>query len=173
MLWKTLNIDQLAHETRICKDPLCQRPHHQILMDYHSTLNTWKSLDMKPCPHQNSKHGSTMILMPQPCMGVSPHQQDILAPSPRHHLTVPRFVAEPRPKDTIPKSHARPLRKTFPIWCQHMACQQLAVDVAHALLSGVSSHSHPLSLKYRSPAQSPPDPRTPGRAAVGVITDQP
>src|SRR5947208_11194643 len=75
MSWKTLNQEQLAHETWTCKDPLCRRPHHQIPTDYHSIPNTWMSLDMKPCPRRSSDRGSTTILMPQPCTAVNLCQQ--------------------------------------------------------------------------------------------------
>jgi hypothetical protein len=169
--WKTLNQDQLALEMWTCKDPLCRRPHHLTPMGYLSTPSTETSWDSKSYPTQSSPPGTVTIPTPQLCMEVSLRQQDTLALPPRHHPTAPRFVDEPQPKATTLQSHVKSPRKTFLMWRRHMACQQLAVDAAHALLSGVSSHSHPLSLKYRSPAQSPSDLRIPDRVAEGTHTD--
>jgi hypothetical protein len=171
MSWRTLNQELLALETWTCKDPLCRSPHHLTPTGYHSTPSTETPWDSKSCPCQSSEHGSAMILMPQPCMAANLRQQDIPDLSLLPLLTVPRFVAEPRLKATTLQLHVRSPRKTFPMWRQQMARQQLAVDAAHALLSGVSSHSHPLSLKHRSLAQSPSDPRTPDRVAEATRTD--
>jgi hypothetical protein len=170
--WKMLNQEQLAHETWTCKDPLCQRPYHLTLMGYLSTPSTETSWDSKPCPKQSLWPGAATIPTPQPCMEVSPRQQDILAPSPRHHPIAPRFIAEPRPKATTLQLHIRPPQKTFPMWCQQMAHQQLAEDTAHTLLSGVSNHLHPLSLKYRSSARSPLNAHTPDRVAEATHTNR-
>src|SRR5947208_11023829 len=127
--WTTLNQEQLALETWTCKDPMCPTPHHQESpTDYRSIPNTSTLRDSKPCPTQNSPPGVVTIHAPQPCMAVSLHQQDTPAPSPRHHLTAPRFVTEPRPKATTLQSHVKLPQKTFPMWCRHIACQQLAVN---------------------------------------------
>jgi hypothetical protein len=171
MSWKMLNTEQLAHETWTYKDPLCRRPHHLTPMGYLSTPSTETSRDLRPCPCRSSRHGSVTIPTPQPCMAVSLRLQETLAQSPLPHLTAPRFVAEPWPKATTLQSHVKSPQKTFPIWRWHMARQQLAVDAAHALLLGVSSHSHPLSLRCQSPAQSPSDPRIPDRVVEATHTD--
>jgi hypothetical protein len=171
--WKMLNQEQLAHKTWTCKDPLCRRSHHQIPMDYHSTLSMWKSLVIKPCPRQSSEHGSATIPTPQPCTAVSPHQQDIPALSPLPHLTVPRFVVGSRPKDDTLRSPTRSSQRRPQMWHQQMARQQLAIEAAHALLSGVSYHSHPLSLKCRSPAKNPPNPCIPDRAVEATHIGHP
>jgi hypothetical protein len=120
--WKTLNQEQLALEMWTCKDPLCQRPHHLTPMGYHSTPSTLTFQDLKSCHTPSLEDGSNTILTPQPCTVVSLRQQDILAPSPRHHLTAPHFIAEPWPKATTLQLHVRPPRKTFPMWHQQMAC---------------------------------------------------
>src|SRR5947208_1524129 len=175
--WEIRN--QEALETWTCKDPLCRVPHHhdrptyrqESLTVYPFTPSMGTSRDSKPCPTQNSPPGVVTIHAPQPCMAVSLRQQNTLVPSPRHHPTPPRFVAAPRPKATTLQSHVKLPRKTFPMWCQHMACQQLAVDAAHALLLGVSNPSHPLSPRCRSSAETPSDPRTPDRVAEDTRTD--
>jgi hypothetical protein len=149
--WKTLNQDQLALEMWTCKDPLCRRPHHQSPMDYCSIPSIIGPRTLKPCHQQSSEDGFVVIHLPRPCMAANPHQMDVLDQSLRHHPTVPHFVVGSPPKARTAPSHARPLRplpkKTPYTWHQQMACQQLAVDAAHALLSGVSSHLHPWSLK--------------------------
>ena len=175
--WEIRN--QEALETWTCKDPLCRTPHHQdrptyrqeSLTVYPFTQSMATSLDLKPCHTQNSPPGAVTIHAPQPCMAVSLRQQDTLVPSPRHHPTPPRFVAAPRPKATTPQLHVKLPRKTFPMWRQHMARQQLAVDAAHALLSGVSNPSRPLSLRCPISAETSPDPRTPDRVVEGTPTD--
>jgi hypothetical protein len=175
--WKMLNQEQLALETWTCKDPLCRTPHHQLpyhqesQTDYPFTQSIPTPRDSKLCPTQNLQPGTATIHAPQPCMAVNLRQQDTLAPFPRHHPIAPRFVAKPRPKAITLQSHVKLPQKTFLIWRRHMAHQQLAVDAAHALLLGVSSHSRPLSPKCRSPAPNPPNPRTPDRVAEGTHTD--
>jgi hypothetical protein len=177
--WTTLNQEQLALETWTCKDPLCRVPHHQDRLTYQQesltvypfTQSMSASQDSKPCPTQNSPPGVVTIHAPQPCMAVNPRQQDTLAPSPHHHPTQPRFVAAPRPKATILRSHVKLPRKTFPMWRQHMARQQLAVDAAHALLSGVFNPSHPLSPRCQTSAEILSDPRTPDRVVEDIPTD--
>jgi hypothetical protein len=170
--WTTLNQEQLALETWTCKDPMCRTPHHQESpTDYRSTPSMATPRDSKPCPMQNSPPGVVTIHAPQPCMAVSLRQQDTRDLSPRHHPTAPRFVAASRPKATTLQSHVKLPRKTFPMWRQHMARQQLAVDAAHALLSGVFNPLHPLSPRCQSPVQTLSDPRTPDRVAEGTRTD--
>ena len=175
--WEIRNLEALEMWT--CKDPLCRTPHHQdrptyrqeSLTVYPFTQSMATSLDLKPCHTQSSPPGVVTIHAPQPCMAVSLRQQDTLVPSPRHHPTPLRFVAAPRPKATTLQSHIKLPQKTFPMWRQHMARQQLAVDAAHALLSGVSNHSHPSPLKCRSPVKTLSDPCTPDRAAEGTPID--
>jgi hypothetical protein len=170
--WTTLNQEQLALETWTCKDPMCRTPHHQESpTDYRSTPSMATPRDSKPCPTQNSPPGVVTIHAPQPCMAVSLRQQDTRDLSPHHHPTAPRFVAASRPKATTLQSHVKLPRKTFPMWRQHMARQQLAVDAAHALLSGVFNPLHPLSPRCQSPVQTLSDPRTPDRVAEGTRTD--
>src|SRR5947208_2486736 len=170
--WTTLNQEQLALETWTCKDPMCRTPHHQeSLMDYRSIPSTLTPQDSKPCPVLNSWPGAATIPMPQLCMAVSPRQQNTLTPSPCHHQIAPRFVAAPRPKATTLQSHIKLPQKTFPMWRQHMARQQLAVDAAHALLLGVSNPSRPLSPRCRSSAETSSDPRTPDRVVEDTPTD--
>jgi hypothetical protein len=168
--WKTLNTDQLALEIWTCKDPLCRRPHHQSPTDYHSIPSIIGPHTWRPCLRQSSEDGFEVIHSPRPCMAANPLLVDTLNQSLRHHPIVPRFAnASPLKARTAP-SHARPLRPLLKR-TSYMWRQQVAVDTAHAILSGVSSHLHPFSLKYRSPAQSPPNPRIPDRVAEATHTD--
>jgi hypothetical protein len=146
---------QLAQEMWTCKDPLCRTPHHQIPTGYCSIPSTSAPQGMKSCHQESSAHGSAMTQTPCHCMGVSPRQQGTPDLSPRHHLTVPRFIVRSLPKGSTLSLHIRPLRK-LPAKGPQKSCHHLAEDAAHALLSGASCRSHPYSLKYRSPAQSPP-----------------
>jgi hypothetical protein len=173
--WKMLNTDQLALETWTCKDPLCQRPHHQSPMGYHSIPSTVGPHTLKPCHQQSSKGGFAVIHSPCPCMAASPLLVEGLNQSLCSHPIVPHFViGSPLKAHTAP-SHARPLwplpRKTPHMWRQQMAHQQLAVDAAHILLSGVSTHLHPLSLEHCSLAQSLSNPHIPDRVVEATHTD--
>jgi hypothetical protein len=173
--WMTLNQEQLALETWTCKDPLCRRPHHQSPMDYHSIPSIVGPCTWRPCPRQSSEDGSVVIHSPCPCMAASPLLVEGLDRSLYLYPTVPHFTDASPSKAHTALSHARPLRplpkRTSHTWRQQMARQQLAVDAAHAILSGVSSRLHPFSLKYRSPAQSPPNHRIPDRVAEATHTN--
>ena len=173
--WKTLNQEQLALETWTCKDPMCRTPHHQESpTDYRSTPSIVGPCTWRPCPQQSSEDGFVVIHSPCPCMAASPLLVEGLDQYLRHPPTVPRFVVGSPPKARTAPSHARPLQplpqKKPNKWRQHMARQQLAVEAALALLSGViSNHSHPLLLRGRSPNQS--DPRIPDRVVEATHTD--
>jgi hypothetical protein len=174
-----LNQEQLALETWTCKDPLCRAPHHQSPYHQESPMDSCSipgivgPRTLRPCPQPSSKDGFVAIHSPCPCMAASPLLVEGLDPYLRHPPTVPHFVVRSPPKARTAPSHAQPLRplpqKKPNMWRQHMAHQQLAVEAAHALLSGVSSHSHPSSLKCRSPNLS--DPCIPDRVVEGTHTD--
>jgi hypothetical protein len=151
---QTLTKKQLAQEIWICKNPLCHTPHHQTPTGYHSTPDTVTAQTTKSCHQQSSEHGSIMTLVPHQCTEVSPHQPAVPNPSPHHHLTVPCFVISSQPKGDTKKSLRKRLQKPL-IKRLQKSCHLLAEDAAHALLSGVSCHSHPYSLKCRSPVQNP------------------
>jgi hypothetical protein len=144
-------------------------------MDYHSIPSTDGPHTLKPCHQRSSKDGFVATHSDHHSMVVNPLLVDAPDQSPCLHPTVPRFIVGSPPKARTAPSHAQPLwplpQRTSHTWCQQMTRQQLAVDAAHALLSGVSSHLHPLSLKYQSPAQSPSDPHTPDRVAEATHTN--
>ena len=116
---------------------------------------------MKPCHTKSSEHGSAAILVPHQCTEVSPLLAEVPNPSLHQHLIIllAHFIVGSPPKGSTPPSHTRPLQKLpdkgLQKSYQRLACHWLAEDAAHTLLSGVLCHSHPYSLRYRSPAQSP------------------
>jgi hypothetical protein len=124
--------------TPTCKSPLCHKAHHQYPNHYPFP---WMGKSQYLCHLERSNSGFMMTPMPHQQPEVILSQLNTLDLSPLHHLTVPlpQFIGGSHQEGDTRFCFHPQLRTTPHQYNQQAIRQHLAEDVAHTILSHLSS----------------------------------